>query len=158
MRRFAFIEVPVPSDVQYRELILREAGSDARAAAVASSLLPLRKVKQLGPELSFRLFHAAHILGSGMAEFTLAGSAPKKLIFTGDIGENSAEVRQQICQGLECLGLEIDAKRNTAISAGQEGLISREGSRLAAYVIPTDEELLIARDTVRTVKGEPTKY
>ena len=80
------------------------------------------------------------------------------MVFTGGIGENSAEVRQQICEGLECLGLEIDAKRNTAISAGQEGLISREGSRLAAYVIPTDEELLIARDTVRTVKGEPTKY
>jgi acetate kinase len=80
------------------------------------------------------------------------------MVFTGGIGENSAEVRQRICEGLECLGLEIDAKRNTAISAGKEGLISREGSRLAAYVIPTDEELLIARDTVRTVKGEPTKY
>jgi len=37
-------------------------------------------------------------------------------------------------------------------------VISREGSRLAAYVIPTDEELLIARDTVRLVRGEPTKY
>ncbi len=45
------------------------------------------EVKQIGPELAFRFFHAAHILGSGMAEFTLTnGGATKKLIFTGDIG------------------------------------------------------------------------
>jgi acetate kinase len=73
------------------------------------------------------------------------------VVFTGGIGENSAEVRTRICAGLEWMGLSLDAARNEGMSG--ERAISAEGSRLAAYVIPTDEELLIARDTVRAVQG-----
>jgi MoxR-like ATPase len=51
MRRFAFIELPVPSEPEYRQLIEREAGGNVRASAVAASLLPLRDIKQLGPAL-----------------------------------------------------------------------------------------------------------
>ncbi|HVG36031.1 MAG TPA: hypothetical protein VM911_23465 [Pyrinomonadaceae bacterium] len=80
------------------------------------------------------------------------------VIFTGGIGENSAEVRAQICKGLEWMGLELDGERNLAHTGGREGLISRDEARLAAYVIPTDEELLIARDTVRCVQGAPQRY
>jgi acetate kinase len=80
------------------------------------------------------------------------------VIFTGGIGENSAEVRSKICAGLEWLGLELDQERNAEHQHGREGLISKEGSRLAAYVIPTDEELLIARDTVRCVRGAPQRF
>jgi acetate kinase len=80
------------------------------------------------------------------------------VVFTGGIGENSPEVRQRICEGLGWLRLDLDPDRNAALAHGKEGLITRDGSRLAAYVIPTDEELLIARDTVRIVGGEPTKY
>lgn len=80
------------------------------------------------------------------------------VIFTGGIGENSAEVRALICAGLEWMGLELDAERNAQHTAGREGLISRDESRLAAFVIPTDEELLIARDTVRCVRGAPQRY
>src|SRR6185503_1459972 len=57
------------------------------------------------------------------------------IIFTGGIGENSAEVRASICDGLQWLGLELDAERNRAMTGGLEGLISRDGSRLATYVI-----------------------
>ncbi|MCI0336886.1 MAG: acetate kinase, partial [Acidobacteria bacterium] len=75
------------------------------------------------------------------------------IVFTGGIGENSAEVRARICNGLEWMGLRVDPERNSAQVGGREGLISTDDSRLAAYVIPTDEELLIARDTVRCVLG-----
>jgi acetate kinase len=75
------------------------------------------------------------------------------VVFTGGIGENSAEVRALICEGLQWSGLELDRERNAACPRGSESLISTEGSRLAAYVIPTDEELLIARDTARQVSG-----
>jgi acetate kinase len=80
------------------------------------------------------------------------------IIFTGGIGENSPEVRARICDGLQWLGLEIDPARNETHTRGREGAISSDGSRLAAYVIPTDEELLIARDTVRSVRGAPQRY
>jgi acetate kinase len=77
------------------------------------------------------------------------------VVFTGGIGENSSEIRAQICKGLDWMGLELDEERNHVQTGGREGLISKDDSRLAAYVIPTDEELLIARDTVRCVLGAP---
>jgi len=76
------------------------------------------------------------------------------VVFTGGIGENSAEMRGRICAGLEWVGLTIDATRNQQ-AVGREARISTDGSRLHAWVIPTNEELLIARDTVRCVLGEP---
>jgi acetate kinase len=76
------------------------------------------------------------------------------VIFTGGIGENSPEIREQICAGMEWAGLRLDTGRNRALK-GAEGLITVDGSTLQGYVIPTDEELLIARDTVRVVLGAP---
>lgn len=80
------------------------------------------------------------------------------LVFTGGIGENSPEIRARICSNLEWLGLKINDELNTQHSNGVEGLISDATSRLAVYVIPTDEELLIARDTARAVRGAPQRY
>jgi len=76
------------------------------------------------------------------------------IVFTGGIGENAPDVRARICAGMEWAGLQIDAQTNQA-TVGREGMISTEASKLLAYAIPTDEELLIARDTVRVIKGEP---
>jgi acetate kinase len=76
------------------------------------------------------------------------------VIFTGGIGENSPEIRAKICAGLEWAGLTIDEEQNRK-TIGVEDRITTESSTLAAYAIPTDEELLIARDTVRVIEGEP---
>jgi acetate kinase len=86
--------------------------------------------------------------------FLAAMGGADAVVFTGGIGENSPEVRARICDGLDWAGLALDNERNQK-TVGVEGIISREGSRLAAYAIPTDEELLIARDTVRCLLGEP---
>jgi len=75
------------------------------------------------------------------------------VVFTGGIGENSPEIRAEICEGLEWAGLRLDPNKNDQM-AGQEGQISTNDSRLHAFVIPTDEELLIARDTVRCILDE----
>jgi acetate kinase len=76
------------------------------------------------------------------------------VVFTGGIGENSPDIRARICSGMEWAGLHLDANKNQE-TVGCEGTISSEGSNLLAYAIPTDEELLIARDTVRVILGEP---
>jgi acetate kinase len=76
------------------------------------------------------------------------------VVFTGGIGENSPDIRGRICDGLEWFGLKIDKDRNDRAS-GREERITSDDSKLHAFVIPTDEELLIARDTVRCVLGEP---
>ena len=65
------------------------------------------------------------------------------LVFTAGIGENSAEIRRRICESSAWLGLEIDEKANTR----KGPLISRPGSKVSAWVIPTNEELMIARHT-----------
>jgi acetate kinase len=76
------------------------------------------------------------------------------IVFTGGIGENSPEIRARICEGLEWAGLKIDNAANQQ-TIGREGKISTDDSKLLAYAIPTDEELLIARDTVRVILGQP---
>ncbi|HEY2120417.1 MAG TPA: acetate kinase [Candidatus Acidoferrum sp.] len=76
------------------------------------------------------------------------------VVFTGGIGENSADIRARICTGLEWAGLNLDSKKNEHAIAKEER-ITTDDSRLKAFVIPTDEELLIARDTVRCIAGEP---
>lgn len=86
--------------------------------------------------------------------FLAAMGGADAVVFTGGIGENSPEIRSRICEGMEWAGLKIDSAKNDATVA-KEGLISSDDSKLLAYAIPTDEELLIARDTVRVILGEP---
>ncbi len=67
------------------------------------------------------------------------------LVFSGGIGENSPETRASICAGLEFLGIRLDEKQNAANAP----LISAAGARASVRVIPTDEELVIARATAK---------
>jgi len=84
--------------------------------------------------------------------FLAAMGGADAVVLTGGIGENSPEIRGRICSQMEWAGLQIDAAKNQE-TIGREGIISTADSKLLAYAIPTDEELLIARDTVRVIKG-----
>ena len=94
-------------------------------------------------------YRAAKYIGSYLAAMNGADA----LIFTGGIGENSVEVRRMICEKLFWMGIEIDDQLNEKFINGGEGIVSTESARLKVYVIPTNEELLIARDTVRLING-----
>ena len=75
------------------------------------------------------------------------------ICFAGGIGENSAEIREEVCVGLESLGIHIDVDKNRNLPQDARGtVISKEDSPVKIYVIPTDEELLIARDAVRCIQ------
>ena len=115
-----------------RELLAEASEENDRRARLAIEIFCYRARKYIGAYLA-------------------AMNGADAVVFTGGIGENSWEVRSRICDGLQWLGLELDEDRNRTHAAGREGLISTKNSRLAAYVIPTDEELLIARDTARCV-------
>lgn len=77
------------------------------------------------------------------------------LVFTAGIGEHDPEVRSRICSGLERLGIEIDDELNQAAGTGERA-IHRDGSAVAVLVIPTDEELEIARLTLECIHAEET--
>lgn len=74
------------------------------------------------------------------------------IAFTAGIGENSSLIRRKSCEGLEFMGVKIDDQRNEQ-TIGVEGKISTDDSPVQVYVIPTNEEMVIARDTVCCVAG-----
>lgn len=116
-----------------RDLLLEESEHGDRRARLAIDIFCRQVKKYIG------------------AYFAELGGADA-VVFTGGIGENSAIVRERICAGLECIGLFLDRDRNNRASGG-EAEITAEGSKLKAYVIPADEELMIARDTVRLLQS-----
>ncbi|HZQ96048.1 MAG TPA: acetate kinase [Candidatus Sulfotelmatobacter sp.] len=118
-----------------RELLAKSNEHDDRRVKLAIEIFCYRARKYLG----------AYLAAMGGAD---------AVVFTGGIGENSPDIRAQICADLQWSGLEIDQKKNKEM-VGREGQISTDNSRLQAYAIPTDEELLIARDTVRVIRGVP---
>ena len=122
-----------------RELLEEAAENYDRRARLAIEIFCYRARKYIG----------AYIAAMGGAD---------AVVFTGGIGQNAPLVRASIVEGLEWLGLELDDGVNGSTRGEGSGRISREGSRLEAWVIPTDEELLIARDTVRLVQGLETRY
>ena len=78
------------------------------------------------------------------------------VVFTGGIGENSDDTRKQICKDLEFIGIEIDHAINKGV-AGVEKVISKADARVKVLVVPTNEELVIAQDTVEIIKGMQSK-
>jgi len=122
-----------------RELIAEAHEHDDRRARLAIEIFCYRARKYIGSYLA-------------------AMNGAEGIVFTGGIGENSAEIRAKICGELSWLGVELDADRNSNHGASMNGQISAGTSRLAVYVIPTNEELLIARDTVRVVSGAPQRF
>ena len=73
------------------------------------------------------------------------------IVFTGGIGENQINVRKKICDYLNFMGVIIDEDANNV--RGEEVLISKPESNIKAYIIPTNEELMIARDTKKLVEA-----
>ena len=73
------------------------------------------------------------------------------LVFTAGVGENSASMRARICEGLEYMGVKIDPEKNNI--RGKEAIISTDDSKVTVWVIPTNEELMIAQDTAALVKA-----
>lgn len=75
------------------------------------------------------------------------------IVFTGGVGENQTGVRENVCAPLAFMGVEIDRELNATVR-GTETVISTPASKVKVVVVPTDEELMIARDTEALVSGK----
>lgn len=89
-----------------------------------------------------------------IGSYYVALSGCDVIVFTAGLGENQAHHRQVICDNLACLGVKIDSEANEKMVRGNEGIISAPDSSIAVYVIPTNEELVIARDTKALVENK----
>jgi acetate kinase len=74
------------------------------------------------------------------------------IVFTAGVGENQVSMRAESCAGLEFLGIKIDPAKNNV--RGKEAEISTDDSRVKVWVVPTDEEIVIARDTMELVQNK----
>jgi acetate kinase len=72
------------------------------------------------------------------------------IVFAGGIGENSPETREEVCNDMAFLGIEVDHARNKGLRS-KEAIISKDGAKVRVMVVPTNEELVIAEDTVRII-------
>jgi acetate kinase len=122
-----------------RELLAEAVEHDDRRARLAITLFCYRVRKYVGAYLA-------------------AMDGADAVVFAGGIGENAAQVRAEVCAGLGWLGAELDPEANAAMVGGREGRIDTGGGRLELWVVPTDEELLIARDAYRVVTGVESPY
>jgi len=113
--------------------IMEKAGEGNSRAQLALDIFTYRIVKYIG----------SYVAAMGGAD---------AIVFTGGIGENASALRAQILEPLAFLGAEIDPARNT--SDTREKVITTEGSRIAVWVVPTNEELMIAQKTRAIVESE----
>ena len=86
-----------------------------------------------------------------IAEYAAAMGGVDAVIFTAGVGENSPELRVEFVKGLEFMGIKLDEEKNKV--RGQERIVSTDDSKVKVLVIPTNEELMIAMDTMDIVKG-----
>jgi acetate kinase len=122
-----------------RELLAEAEENDDRRAWLAIEIFAYRARKYIG----------AYLAGMGGAD---------AILFTGGIGENSAYIRKLILTGLEWAGVHVDDAVNQSLQSGTAGRIHAENSAIELWVVPTNEELLIARDTMRLVEGLPVPH
>jgi acetate kinase len=116
-----------------RDLLAAEERGDP-SAALALDMFCYRVRKYIGAYLA--------VLGGAEA-----------VVFGGGIGENSPSIRERICAGLEWLGLGLDPSLNRS-RVGTEGRISIDEARIHVYVIPVNEGIIIARDTVACLQQQ----
>jgi len=100
-----------------------------------------------GAKLAIEVF--AYKVKKFIGSYSAVMNGVDVIVFTAGLGENSISMRERICSGLDYLGLELDREANNV--RGKEAIISKPGCKVKAVVIPTNEELMIARETVKIV-------
>lgn len=85
-----------------------------------------------------------------IAKYAMAMNGVDYIVFTGGIGENQINIRKGICEKLEFMGVKLDLDKNNI--RGEEKIISTEDSSIKVYLIPTNEELMIAKETEKLIK------
>ncbi len=122
-------------------------------SGVSSDMRELLRARAAGnqrADVAFRMF--CYRITKYIGAYAAAMGGVDAVVFTGGIGENSPEVREQALETLEFMGIRLDREKNAAMTGG-EGEITTEDSPVKVLVVPTNEEKVIARDVVRVLNG-----
>ncbi len=131
---------------EINKIIYKESGLLGLSEGISSDKRDLRKKANQGDERAIRTI-SVFIYGikKYIGAYAAAMGGLDVIVFTAGIGENSQETRAEACEGLEFLGVKIDPEKNKV--RAKEAIISNDNSRVKVMVIPTNEELMIAKDT-----------
>lgn len=133
-------------DVDEVMTILNKQSGTFGISGVTPDFRDIEKASEDGNErASLAIDFYNHTVAEYIARYAVSMQGIDVIVFTAGVGENQINIRKGICDSLKFLGVEVDAKENNV--RGEEKEISSQNSRVKVYVIPTDEEMVIARDT-----------
>ena len=128
------------------KVIYKESGFLGLSEGISSDKRDLREKANQGDERAIRTISVfTYGIKKYIGAYAAAMGGVDAIVFTAGIGENSIETRVEVCAGLEFLGVKIDPGKNKV--RGKEAIISDDNSEVKVMVIPTNEELMIAKDT-----------
>ena len=133
---------------EIQNMLYKESGL-LGVSGVSSDMREVLKHASLGNErcqLAVDMF--TYKVKKFIGSFTAALGGLNALVFTAGIGENSPEIRERVCEGLEFLGISLDAEANYR-SKGVEAVITKPDSNVKVLVVPTNEEQIIIEDTIK---------
>ena len=131
--------------------VLNKQSGIAGLSEVSSDFRDITKAREEGNEVAKSAFEAyIHTVIKFIGGYVAVMNGVDDIVFTAGVGENNSQVREEVCESLGYLGIKIDKEANKL--RGEEVEISTKDSKVKVYVIPTNEELAIARETVALVK------
>ena len=141
-----------PKDI--RNMLQKKSGLMGLSGGLSNDMRVLLEQSAQNPNAKLAVDVFCYRLKKYIGAYTAALGGLDALAFTGGVGENADVIRARTCAGLECLGIELDPQRNEKGSR-KEALISTDSSRVKVFVVPTDEEYVIAEETRRLVETAP---
>ncbi|MDD3631324.1 MAG: acetate kinase [Atribacterota bacterium] len=132
---------------EINDILYKKSGFMGLSEGISSDMRDLEAQVSNGNKRAKRTLDVLYYgLKKYIGAYTAAMNGLDVLVFTAGIGENSPLLRKTVCEGLSFFGIEIDDKKNDGLK-GKKAIISTENSKVKIFVIPTDEELMIAHDT-----------
>lgn len=120
-------------------------------SGVSTDFRDIERMASEGDERSILALESrAYIIAQYIAKFIVTLNGVDVITFAGGIGENGFEERERICNYLECFGIKLDKEKNKI--RGKEAEISAEDSKVKIYIVPTNEEIVIAKDAYELTK------
>ncbi len=125
-------------------------------SGVSTDFRDIERTAAAGDERSILALESrAYIIAQYIAKFIVTLNGVDVITFAGGVGENGFEERERICNYLECFGIKLDKEKNKI--RGEEAEISADNSKAKIYIVPTNEEILIAQDTYELAKKVKNK-
>lgn len=127
-------------------------GGLAGISGLSGDMRDLEEAYAANPAAKLAVDHFVHEVKKYIGAYYAVMNGADAIVFTGGIGENAVNVRERICRDMDCLGVALDPERNMA--QRREAEISAPGARVRLFVIPTNEEIIVARETLRCLGGK----